>query len=181
MAAVDFLHHENPSTWAGVKPATLGTEGQGQTEQFHRDASLEVVDERAAKNSKTGSGRKVTSARDDRHLLRMAVNGCTVSSRQLAALWPTTTGVLVLTSSPSAAPWIACKGAFIQDPPHGKPLTAASAMGSMSTEPGKLIGIKLSFQMNHASICGTMMVTFVLDAMPVNAAFQSALSNDIVA
>ncbi|GFU08663.1 hypothetical protein TNCV_1995081 [Trichonephila clavipes] len=28
MAAVDFLHHDNPSTWAGVEPATLGTEAQ---------------------------------------------------------------------------------------------------------------------------------------------------------
>ncbi|GFU68525.1 hypothetical protein TNCV_1989751 [Trichonephila clavipes] len=28
MAAVDFLHHENPPTWAGVEPATLGAEGQ---------------------------------------------------------------------------------------------------------------------------------------------------------
>ncbi|GFV51516.1 uncharacterized protein TNCV_2908191 [Trichonephila clavipes] len=53
--------------------------------------------------------------------------------------------------------------------------------GLMSTEPGKLIGTKLSFQMNHASVYGTMMATFVLDAMPMNAAFQSALSNDIVA
>ena len=51
----------------------------------------------------------------------------------------------------------------------------------MSTELGKLIGAKLSFQMNHARICGTMMAAFVLDAIPVNAAFQSALSNDIVA
>ncbi|GFS59413.1 uncharacterized protein TNCV_3725521 [Trichonephila clavipes] len=50
----------------------------------------------------------------------------------------------------------------------------------MSTESGKLISIKLSFQMNHASICGTMLATFVLDSMPVNAVFQSALSNDIV-
>ncbi|GFW79356.1 hypothetical protein TNCV_2477631 [Trichonephila clavipes] len=31
MAAVDFLHHENPPTWAGVQPATLGGEGQRQT------------------------------------------------------------------------------------------------------------------------------------------------------
>ncbi|GFW11546.1 uncharacterized protein TNCV_3810651 [Trichonephila clavipes] len=45
----------------------------------------------------------------------------------------------------------------------------------MSTEPGKLIGIKLSFQVNHASI---RMATFVLDAMPVSAAFQSVLSNN---
>ncbi|GFT14829.1 CCHC-type domain-containing protein [Trichonephila clavipes] len=27
MDAVDFLHHENPPTWAGVEPATLGAEG----------------------------------------------------------------------------------------------------------------------------------------------------------
>ncbi|GFT95987.1 transposable element Tcb1 transposase [Trichonephila clavipes] len=31
----------------------------------------------------------------------------------------------------------------------------------MSTELGKLISTKLSFQMNHASICGTMMAAFV--------------------
>ena len=53
----------------------------------------------------------------------------------------------------------------------------------MSTEHGKLIGIKLSFQMNHASICGIMMTAFVLDqrSMLVNAAFLMALSVDIVA
>ena len=53
--------------------------------------------------------------------------------------------------------------------------------GLMSTELVKLIGTKLSFQMNQVSVCGTMMAAFVLDAMPFNAAFQSALSNDIVA
>ncbi|GFX53459.1 uncharacterized protein TNCV_4652491 [Trichonephila clavipes] len=53
--------------------------------------------------------------------------------------------------------------------------------GLMSTEPGKLIGTKLSFQMNHASVCGTMSTVFVLDAMPVKATFYSALTNDIVA
>ncbi|GFU05103.1 uncharacterized protein TNCV_574541 [Trichonephila clavipes] len=80
---------------------------------------------------KIGSGRwKVTSARNDRHLLRMVVNDRTVSSRQLAAHWFTATGVLMLASSTSSAPWIGCKGAFIHDPPHGKPSTAASAMGS---------------------------------------------------
>ncbi|GFW72605.1 uncharacterized protein TNCV_3798331 [Trichonephila clavipes] len=31
MAAVEFLHHENPSTWARVEPTTLGTEGQRRT------------------------------------------------------------------------------------------------------------------------------------------------------
>ncbi|GFX90297.1 transposable element Tcb2 transposase [Trichonephila clavipes] len=34
--------------------------------------------------------------------------------------------------------------------------------------------------MDDASICGTMMTAFVLDALLVNAAFQSALSKDIV-
>ncbi|GFU87106.1 hypothetical protein TNCV_430101 [Trichonephila clavipes] len=31
MAAVDFLHNENPPTWARVEPATLRAEGQRQT------------------------------------------------------------------------------------------------------------------------------------------------------
>ncbi|GFW46379.1 transposable element Tcb2 transposase [Trichonephila clavipes] len=53
--------------------------------------------------------------------------------------------------------------------------------GLLSTEPGKLIGTNLSFPMNHASISGTLMVAFVLDTMPVNAAFQGVLSNDVVA
>ncbi|GFU38295.1 transposable element Tc1 transposase [Trichonephila clavipes] len=49
---------------------------------------------------KTGSGRrKVTSARDDRHLSRMAVNDRTASSWQLAARWSTATGVLMSASS----------------------------------------------------------------------------------
>ncbi|GFX29849.1 uncharacterized protein TNCV_4749781 [Trichonephila clavipes] len=65
------------------------------------------------------------------------------------------------------------------DPPHGKPLTGCVCNGLMSTEPGKLIDTKLSFQMNHTSICWIMMAAFVLDAMPMNAAFQSVLSNDV--
>ncbi|PRD18896.1 UNVERIFIED_CONTAM: Transposable element Tcb2 transposase [Trichonephila clavipes] len=46
--------------------------------------------------------------------------------------------------------------------------------GLRSTEPGKLIGTKLSFQMNHASVCRNMMAAFVFVAMSVNAAFQIA-------
>ncbi|GFU85925.1 transposable element Tcb2 transposase [Trichonephila clavipes] len=46
--------------------------------------------------------------------------------------------------------------------------------GLMSTEPDKLIGLNLSFQVNHPSICGVMMAAFMLDAMLVNAAFRSA-------
>ncbi|GFT54908.1 transposable element Tc1 transposase [Trichonephila clavipes] len=43
--------------------------------------------------------RKVMSARDEWHLLRMAVNDRTTSSRQMAARWSTATGVLMSASS----------------------------------------------------------------------------------
>ncbi|GFU39210.1 uncharacterized protein TNCV_1902941 [Trichonephila clavipes] len=46
----------------------------------------------------------------------------------------------------------------------------------MSTEPGKLIGTKLSFQRNHASICGTIMAAFALVAMPVDPAFPEYIT-----
>ncbi|PRD36004.1 UNVERIFIED_CONTAM: hypothetical protein NCL1_09928 [Trichonephila clavipes] len=77
-----------------------------------------------------------------------------------SAWWCTNIGFV--NSSTSAAPWIACKGAFIQDPSLAKPPTAASAQ---STESGKVIGTKLYFQLNHASICWAMMAVFVLDAI----------------
>ncbi|GFU90667.1 transposable element Tc1 transposase [Trichonephila clavipes] len=49
---------------------------------------------------KSGSGpRNVTSARDDRRLVRMAQTGRTASSRQLAAHWSTATGVSLCASS----------------------------------------------------------------------------------
>ncbi|GFU77842.1 hypothetical protein TNCV_1138501 [Trichonephila clavipes] len=31
MYAVNFLHHENPPTWAGIDPATLGLQVQRKT------------------------------------------------------------------------------------------------------------------------------------------------------
>ncbi|GFU42750.1 transposable element Tc1 transposase [Trichonephila clavipes] len=81
---------------------------------------------------KTGRGRwKVTSAHKDRHLLRMAVNDCTASSRQLAARWSTATGY-----------------------PSRQTIDGCVCNRLMSTEPCKQIGTKLSFQMNPASVCG---------------------------
>ncbi|GFV74490.1 hypothetical protein TNCV_5129321 [Trichonephila clavipes] len=80
---------------------------------------------------KTGSKRqKVTSARNDGHLLRMAVNDRTTFSRPLAARWSTATG------SPSQ-----------------QTIDGCVCIGLISTELGKMIGAKLSFQLNHASIC----------------------------
>ena len=81
------------------------------------------------------------------------------------------THVGFVNSPKSAAPWTACKVAFIQDPLQCKPSTTA-----VKAEPGKVIGVKLYFLMNHVSVCGTMMAAFVLDAILINATFQSALS-----
>ncbi|PRD32856.1 UNVERIFIED_CONTAM: hypothetical protein NCL1_19210 [Trichonephila clavipes] len=66
---------------------------------------------------KSGSGRrKVTSACDDQRLLRMAVNDRTASSRHVSIYSYRCTNAGFVNSSTSPAPWIACKGAFIQDP-----------------------------------------------------------------
>ncbi|GFV81343.1 hypothetical protein TNCV_4773691 [Trichonephila clavipes] len=43
MTAVDFLHHENPPTWAGVEPATLGADGQRQTNYVTQSALDELL------------------------------------------------------------------------------------------------------------------------------------------
>ncbi|GFV92358.1 hypothetical protein TNCV_3949681 [Trichonephila clavipes] len=43
MAAVDFLHHENPPTWAGVEPATLSAEGQRQTNHATQPAKINIA------------------------------------------------------------------------------------------------------------------------------------------
>ncbi|GFV02537.1 uncharacterized protein TNCV_5017051 [Trichonephila clavipes] len=73
------------------------------------------------------------------------------------------------------------QGCFYTGPPSRQTIDGCVCNMLMSPEPDKQIGTKLSFQMNHDSIYGSMMVAFVLDTMPLNAAFQSALSNDIVA
>ncbi|GFV86511.1 transposable element Tc1 transposase [Trichonephila clavipes] len=126
-----FNIEENSSTAVRSDLSDAGVSVSSKTTRrlanFHSDASLEAVDRRAPNNSKTGSGRrKVTLARDDRHLFHMAVNDRTASSRQLAYCYRQT-------------------------------IDGCVCNGLMSTEPGKLIVTKLSFQMNHASICGTMM------------------------
>ncbi|GFX41423.1 uncharacterized protein TNCV_3489641 [Trichonephila clavipes] len=114
------------------------------------------ADENRTTQKSSNGRRKVTSASDDQHLFRMAVNYRTASSRQLEARWSTAT-----------------------ESPSRQTIDGCVCDGLISTEPGKLIGTKLSFQMNHASICETMMAASMVDAIPVNAAFQRALSNDI--
>ncbi|GFT13213.1 hypothetical protein TNCV_4076711 [Trichonephila clavipes] len=90
------------------------------------------------------------------------------------------TNVSFVNSSTAAAPWIAYYGVFLQDLPLRQTINGFIGNGLMSTEPGKLIGSMLSFQLNHASVCENWMAALVLDDMSVNATFQSALSSDIV-
>ncbi|GFX95162.1 hypothetical protein TNCV_4921051 [Trichonephila clavipes] len=96
-------------------------------EQFHSDASLEAVDRRAPNYSKN-----LLWTTEDEHLLRMAVNYRTASYRQLAARWSSATGILILASSIRRR--LLHGGLRARFPytrsPHGKPSTAASAMGS---------------------------------------------------
>ncbi|GFU38061.1 HTH_Tnp_Tc3_2 domain-containing protein [Trichonephila clavipes] len=112
----------------------------------------------------------------------MARNDRTASSRQLAVRW--STAICVLMSDSSIRRCLLPRGLRARVPFIGSPswqtFNGCVCNGLMRIELGKLIGTKLSFQMNHASICGTMMAAFVLDAMPVKAIFQSALLNDIV-
>ncbi|GFV36764.1 transposable element Tcb2 transposase [Trichonephila clavipes] len=65
---------------------------------------------------KTGSGRrKVTSARDDQHLLRMAVNDSFLEAVGSTLIYCYRyINVVFVNLSTSAAPWIECNGAFIQ-------------------------------------------------------------------
>ncbi|GFU84300.1 transposable element Tcb2 transposase [Trichonephila clavipes] len=82
---------------------------------------------------RTGSGQpKMTSARDNRHMLRMAVKDRTASSWQLAARWSTATGVLMSASlirQPLLHRGLCVRVPLYRIPLKAKPSTAASAMG----------------------------------------------------
>ena len=128
--------------------------------------------------------RKVTSACNNRHLLRMAVNNRTSSFRQLVTRFSVATGILISSS-------LICKRLLHRGErsrvllcmilPSHQIINGCVCNGLISTEPGKLICIKFSFQIDHTSVCAALIGAFMLNAMPVNAAFQSAFWNDIVA
>ncbi|GFX87935.1 transposable element Tcb2 transposase [Trichonephila clavipes] len=91
----------------GIFPSTpvpcLNCGGGGARVQRNSSTMMRVweqwTDEHRITRKTGNRRRKVTSARDDRHLLCMAVNESTASSRQLAARWSTATGVLMSASS----------------------------------------------------------------------------------
>nr|XP_042908021.1 uncharacterized protein LOC122271290 [Parasteatoda tepidariorum] len=82
---------------------------------------------------KSGSGpRNVTSARDYRHLVRMALTDRTAPTRQLAAQWSVATRVPLCASSIHRRllqRGLRARDSFIQDPPHAKPSQPAAAVG----------------------------------------------------
>ncbi|GFW20122.1 transposable element Tc1 transposase [Trichonephila clavipes] len=133
---------------------------------------------------KSGSGpRNVTSAREDRHLVRMAQTDRTAFSRQLAAQWSTATRVSLCASSIRRR--LLQRGLRARIPLCRIPLTQKTIATCGYNEPmcigaGVLIGSRSSFLTNPASICDTMMDEFESGSMPVNGAFRSALSNATV-
>ncbi|GFW77059.1 transposable element Tcb2 transposase [Trichonephila clavipes] len=122
--------------------------------------------------------RKVTSVRDNRHLLRMAVNDRTASSRQLAVPWFTATGVVS-----SICSRLLHSGLRARVPLYRIPLKANHRR------------LCLQWAHEHRSWQADWhQVTFSdesrfnlwdyddrLRAMPVKFSFQSSLSNNIVA
>ena len=104
------------------------------TEQFHSDASLETVDQRAPNNLKNRQWTAEAYVITPRSTLaphggEWPYSFLQAIGRMLVYCYKCTNAGLV-NSCTSAKPWTTCKGAFIQDPPHGKSSTAASAMGS---------------------------------------------------
>ncbi|GFY35445.1 transposable element Tcb2 transposase [Trichonephila clavipes] len=111
---------------------------------------------------KTGHGRrKMTSALDDRHLLRMAGNERRASSKQLAARWSTATGVLMILLTANH------RRMCLQWAHEHRAWQADWHQVVFSDES----------RLNLWDHDGRIRVR----RMSVNAAFQSALSNDIVA
>ena len=111
----------------------------------------------------------------DRHLLRTAVNNRTASSRQLTVRWSTATYALYRLHQFVAVCFAvdSVQICLYTGYPSKQILDGCICYGHISTEPGNVVDIKLSFQMNYDSICGTMMAALVLNSMPTNAAFQS--------
>ncbi|GFX66741.1 transposable element Tc1 transposase [Trichonephila clavipes] len=132
---------------------------------------------------KSGSGpRNVTSAREDRRLVRMAQTDRTAFSRQLAAQWSTATRVSLCASS--IRRHLLQRGLRARIPLCRIPLTQnhrrlrlhwANVHRSWRADWQQVV-----FSDKSPSICGTMMAEFVSGSMPVNGAFRSALSNATV-
>ncbi|GFX13073.1 transposable element Tc1 transposase [Trichonephila clavipes] len=132
---------------------------------------------------KSGSGGwKVTPARDDRHLLRMAIDDHTASSRQLSARGSTATGLLMSASSIRRR-LLHC-GLIARVPLYRILLTAnhrrlrrqwAHEHRACQADWRQVV---FSDESRFNLLGPSMMAAFVLDSMPVKAAFQSNLNSN---
>ena len=127
-------------------------------EQFDSDASLEAEDQRAPNNLKNWRWMTVVNVRarqstpaphgcELRHSFHQAVGNTLVySCKCIVAVLLSCSFV----NSTSAAPWTACKGVFIQEPPHGKPLSAAPSMVNRSAASSVkvLVNISIFYSIN---------------------------------
>ncbi|GFT38737.1 transposable element Tcb2 transposase [Trichonephila clavipes] len=129
------------------------------------------TDEHRTSRKIVNGRQKRALARDDQHLLRISVNDRTSSSRQSAARCSNATGVLMSASSIHRpllrSGWVPLYR--ISHTANHRRLRLQWAHEHRAWQADW--HTKLSFQMNHASTCGTMMAAFMLDAMPVNAAY----------
>ncbi|GFW64683.1 transposable element Tcb1 transposase [Trichonephila clavipes] len=120
-AMIRYLDHS-------ATTAMWSISSSGAAEQFHNDESLEAVDRRPPNNSKNWqwttqgnvSVRRSTPAPHGGESSMVSVLQA-VCSPQVFCYRCTNVGFV--NSSTSTAPWIACKGAFIHNSPHGKPPT----------------------------------------------------------
>ena len=109
----------------------------------------------------------VTSALDDQHLLRMAVNDSPVSSRQ-AAHWSTATGVLMSASSIPRS--LLHRGLRARVSLYRIPLTVNHRQLRLQLAHEPIAWQADWPQMvysDESHFSGAMMVSFVIDAMPV--------------
>ncbi|GFU69121.1 transposable element Tc1 transposase [Trichonephila clavipes] len=152
---------------AGLSYRAVAARVQRKSSTIMRVSKQWTDEGQTTRKSRSGP-RNLTSARDDRRLLRMAQTDRTASSRKLAAQWSTAIGVSLCASSIRRR---LLQRGFAQGFLYTgflsrKTIATCGYNGSMCIGAGVLIGSRSSFLTNTASICGTMMAEFVSGTMP---------------
>ncbi|GFW92166.1 transposable element Tc1 transposase [Trichonephila clavipes] len=166
---------------AGLSYRAVAARVQRNSSTIMRVTKQWTDEGRTARKSVSGP-RNVTSAREDRRLVRMAQTDHTAfldnwqhSGQQLHVFH------CVLHQFGDVCCSVGCAQGFLYAGfLSRKTIAACHYTGPMCIGAGVLIGSRSSFLTNPASICGTMMAEFESGSMPVNGAFRSALSNATV-
>ncbi|GFV69379.1 transposable element Tc1 transposase [Trichonephila clavipes] len=166
---------------AGLSYRAVAARVQRNSSTIMRVSKQWTDEGRTARKSVSGP-RNVTSAREDRRLVRMAETDRTAfldnwqhSGQQLHVFHR------VLHQFGDVCCSVGCAQGFLYTGfLSRKTIAACDYTGPMCIGAGVLIGSRSSFLTNPASICGTMMAEFESGSMPVNGAFRSVLSNATV-